>query len=84
MKIVNSQTTLAHPKLFASLLAGFDAITTHVLLIVFPLVLDFTIWVGPSPAGKNTDSKYLRANGQHIRDWDFTQTAGSANDHRFL
>jgi hypothetical protein len=47
MKIDNSQTALAHPKIFASLLAGFDTITTHILLIVFPLILDFTIWLGP-------------------------------------
>ena len=47
MKIVDSQTSSIHPKPIASFLAGFDAVTTHILLVVFPLILDFTIWLGP-------------------------------------
>lgn len=47
MKTADSQTGLAHPKLLGSFIAGFDTITTHVLLIVFPVALDIFIWFGP-------------------------------------
>ena len=35
------------PSLIASLLAGFDATTSHIALIVFPIVLDLFVWLGP-------------------------------------
>jgi hypothetical protein len=47
MKTVDSQTAMAHPKPFASFLSGFDSITTHIWLIIFPVVLDLIIWLGP-------------------------------------
>ena len=47
MKTVDSQSMISHPKPIASFLAGFDSITTHIWLIVFPVVLDLIIWLGP-------------------------------------
>jgi hypothetical protein len=47
MKTMDSQTSIIHPKPIASLLSGFDSISTHILLIAFPLVLDLIIWLGP-------------------------------------
>ena len=47
MKTVDSPTTMAHPKPIASFLAGFDSITNHIWLILFPVVLDLLIWLGP-------------------------------------
>jgi len=47
MKSVDSQTALTHPKPIASFLAGFDTVTTHILLIGFPVILDLFIWFGP-------------------------------------
>ncbi|RPI35166.1 MAG: hypothetical protein EHM70_00540 [Chloroflexota bacterium] len=35
------------PSLMASLMAGFDAITRHISLILFPLALDLLLWFGP-------------------------------------
>lgn len=35
------------PSLMASLLAGFDAVATHVVLILFPAALDLFLWLGP-------------------------------------
>jgi hypothetical protein len=35
------------PGLLASLIAGFDAVTTHIGVILFPVALDLLIWLGP-------------------------------------
>ena len=47
MKTANSQALPAPPNLISSLLAGFDAVTTHIPLILFPFVLDLLLWWGP-------------------------------------
>lgn len=35
------------PSLIASLMAGFDAITRSIFLILFPVALDILLWLGP-------------------------------------
>jgi len=35
------------PNLIVAIRSGFDAIANHILLILFPLVLDLFLWVGP-------------------------------------
>ena len=35
------------PGVFGSLKAGFDVVSTHVLLILMPLVVDLFLWLGP-------------------------------------
>ncbi len=47
MKAMNTQAIPAPPSLMASLLAGFDAVTTHLGLILFPIALDLFLWLGP-------------------------------------
>jgi hypothetical protein len=47
MKPVNSKILPPPPGLISSILAGFDAITKHVYLIFFPVVLDALLWLGP-------------------------------------
>jgi hypothetical protein len=47
MKAVQTETLPNPPNLLASLLAGFDAITTHVGLIAFPVLVDLLLWFGP-------------------------------------
>ncbi len=42
---VDSQVTF--PSLMKSLTAGFDAISNHVWLVLFTLVLDELLWFGP-------------------------------------
>lgn len=47
MKTINSQALPVPPSLISSLLAGFDAVTNHIALILFPIVLDLFLWWGP-------------------------------------
>jgi hypothetical protein len=47
MASTNSQVLPAPPSLTRSLLAGFDAISNHVGLILFSIFLDLFLWLGP-------------------------------------
>jgi len=47
MTTTEHQAMPVKPSLIASLLAGFDAITNHVELVLFPLALDLFLWLGP-------------------------------------
>lgn len=47
MKSVDTQALPAPPSLMTSLMAGFDAITNHIALILFPLALDLFLLFGP-------------------------------------
>src|SRR5664279_2692071 len=37
----------APPRLIGSVVAGFNTITSHIYLILFPMVLDLLLWFGP-------------------------------------
>lgn len=47
MKATTSELIPAPPGLLPSLIAGFDAVTTHIALILFPFGLDLILWLGP-------------------------------------
>lgn len=47
MKAIETETLPAPPSLISALLAGFDSITTHIALILFPVALDLLLWFGP-------------------------------------
>ncbi len=47
MKTIDSQTLPAPPRLIATLVAGFDTITNHIALILFPIMLDLFLWLAP-------------------------------------
>jgi len=47
MSATESKLLPAPPRLMASLLQGFDAITMHISLILFPLTFDLFLWLGP-------------------------------------
>lgn len=47
MMTSNSRATPSPPNLVASLRLGFDAITNHIILIIFPIALDLFLWFGP-------------------------------------
>ena len=47
MKTANDQVLPAPPSLIISLRAGFDAVTSHVGLIIIPIVMDLYLWLGP-------------------------------------
>ncbi|UCE00154.1 MAG: hypothetical protein JSV42_05390 [Chloroflexota bacterium] len=44
----DSQLTLPPaPNLIGAIRSGFDAITRHIILILFPIILDLVLWAGP-------------------------------------
>ena len=47
MNIEESHVIPTPPGLVQSLLAGFDAITNHIGLVLFPVFLDLFLWLGP-------------------------------------
>lgn len=47
MRTIDSQAVPRAPSLIESLRAGFDAITNHIELILFPVVIDLLLWLGP-------------------------------------
>ena len=47
MNTTDPQVLPAPPSLMKALMAGFDAISNHVGLIIFPVVLDLFLWLGP-------------------------------------
>ncbi len=46
-KIDPSESSLPPPSLMKALTAGFDAISNHAWLVVFTLLLDLVLWMGP-------------------------------------
>ena len=53
MSATEKQALPTQPSLTASLLAGFDTITSHLGLILFPIILDLYLWFGPRLSLKN-------------------------------
>src|SRR5574341_313846 len=47
MNTTEKQVLPAQPSLTGALLAGFDAITNHLGLVIFPIILDLYLWFGP-------------------------------------
>lgn len=47
MNTINSKTLPAPPNLIKIIMAGFDSITNHLSLILFPIILDLFLWFGP-------------------------------------
>jgi hypothetical protein len=47
MDTTESQALPAPPNLIKVLLAGFDAISNHLALLIFPLAFDLLLWFGP-------------------------------------
>ncbi|HEY5668503.1 MAG TPA: hypothetical protein VIS10_00820 [Anaerolineales bacterium] len=47
MSTTDNQALPTQPSLMTSLMAGFDAVTNHLELILFPIILDLFLWFGP-------------------------------------
>jgi hypothetical protein len=47
LKMINTENIPAPPALIRTLVAGFDTITNHISLILFPIGLDLLIWFTP-------------------------------------
>jgi len=59
MSATEHQAMPVKPSLITSLLAGFDAITNHIELVLFPLALDLFLWLGPHLRLKNLVEQIL-------------------------
>jgi len=44
---INQEEKLQPPRLIPSLVAGFNAVASHVYIIIFPVILDLLLWFGP-------------------------------------
>ncbi len=53
MNNINSKAMPAPPNIIHIILAGFDSITNHLILILFPMLLDLLLWFGPRLSIKN-------------------------------
>ena len=47
MESTNLKVIITPPSLMKSLMAGFDAVSNHVSLILFSVLLDLLLWFGP-------------------------------------
>ena len=47
MDTANPQALPAPPSLMKSLVSGFESVSNHFLLILFPIVIDLVLWFGP-------------------------------------
>ena len=62
MNTTNSQVLPAPPSLMKALMAGFDAISNHIGLILFAVALDLLLWLGPRLSlARLVDSIFNRA-----------------------
>jgi hypothetical protein len=59
MDMIDLKDVPAPPRLIPALVAGFDAITNHVLVILFPIVLDLLIWFAPHLRMKNLVENFI-------------------------
>jgi hypothetical protein len=59
MDTAESQVVHPPPSLIKALMAGFDAITNHLGLILFPIALDLLLWFGPHVSMMNLLRSYL-------------------------
>ena len=60
MNLQKLETLPPPPGILGSLRAGFEAVSSHVVLILFPLVLDLWLWLGPRLSVDNLLHPYLR------------------------
>ena len=47
MQSVNNDIKYAPPRMIPSIVEGFNAITHHIYIILFPIILDVLLWLGP-------------------------------------
>ncbi len=57
--MTESQELPAPPRLIPAMVAGFDAIANHILLISFPILLDVMLWLAPHMRLKSVIEAFL-------------------------
>jgi len=60
METNNAQASPAPPRIVTALITGFDAITNHIALIIFPIGLDLFIWLAPRLRLKNLIEAWMQ------------------------
>lgn len=60
MNLQKLETLPPPPGIIGSLRAGFEAVSSHVVLILFPLALDLWLWLGPRLSVDSLLNPYLR------------------------
>lgn len=68
METLTSQTSPAPPRVFKTLVSGFDAITNHIGLLIFPIGIDLIIWLAPRLGLKQIIENWLAIAFQTIPD----------------
>lgn len=68
METNNTQAAPAPPRIFTALKSGFDAVTNHIALILFPIGLDILIWFAPRLRLKNLIEAWLHVALEPIAD----------------
>ena len=59
MDMIDLKEIPAPPRLIPALVAGFDAITNHILVILFPIIIDILIWFAPHLRIKNLVKDFI-------------------------
>lgn len=67
MNMQKLETLPPPPGVIGSLRAGFDAVSRHVVLILFPLGLDLWLWLGPRLSVNGLLHPYFRLMFDHAR-----------------
>jgi len=67
MNVQKLETLPPPPGVMGSLRAGFDAVSGHVKLILFPLALDLWLWLGPRLSVDTLLSPYLKFGFEQAR-----------------
>jgi hypothetical protein len=60
MDMIDLKEVPAPPRLIPALVAGFDAITNHILVILFPIFVDLLFWFAPHLRIKNLVEDFIR------------------------
>jgi len=47
MDTKSAEKTISYPRLIPTIVAGFNTVTKNISLIIFPIVLDLFLWLGP-------------------------------------
>ncbi len=84
METKENQISIQPPRIMKAIIAGFNAVTNHIGLILFPILLDVLIWFGPqlrldsllSPLIESANRTLLAYNGADMQ--QIVESAGEA------
>lgn len=81
METNKPHTTPAPPRVITVLISGFDAVTNHIALILFPIGLDLLIWLAPHLRIKKLIEAWMKVVFQPISDMpEIAEMMGAAEE----